>query len=259
MNGSGVGPSAGAVRVLIAGASGVVGQALVPILVERGFVVLGTTRSVPRAATLRAAGATPLVVDVLARERLIDLVVGARPDVVIHQLTDLATPAGQPIGAVELARNARLRDVGTANLVESVEAARVRRLIAASVAWLRHPAGRAYGEDELVEPGDDTEASMTHNGVAALERRVMSAVPEGIVLRYGRFYGPGTGQTGAPPPPAVHVDAAAWAAALAIDRGMRGIYNVADDVGPVTSHKARESLGWSPSMRRPADSRGKER
>ncbi len=259
MSGARQGYASGSHRVLVAGASGVVGRALVPILIDRGFVVLGTTRSAPRAAGLRASGATPFVIDVFDRERLIELIRDAGPDVVIHQLTDLTTRDGQLIGTDKLARNARLRDVGTANLVEAAEAAGVRRVIAASVAWLEHPAGRAYDERELVEPGDDSAASVTANGVAALERRVMSALTEGIVLRYGRLYGPGTGLTDEPPPPAVHVEAAAWAAALAVDRGTPGVYNVADDVGQVASHKARESLGWTPSMRRPADSRGKER
>ena len=253
------GQASGSVRVLVAGATGAVGRALVPILIDRGFVVLGTTRATQRAASLRAAGATPLVIDVFDRERLIELIGDAGPDVVIHQLTDLTTRDGQLIGTDELARNARLRDVGTANLVEAAEGAGVRRLIAASVAWLRHPAGRAYHEAELVEPGNESEESATDTGVAALERQVMSARAEDIVLRYGRLYGPGTGVAGHAPPPAVHVDAAAWAAALAIDRGTPGIYNVVDDVGQIASHKARESFGWTPSMRRPADSRGKER
>lgn len=236
-------------RVLVAGATGVIGRRLVPILVAAGHVVTGLTRSPERAAGLQAMGAWPVVVDVFDREGLRIALSTAEPDVVIHQLTDLATAPGQPIGDVQLARTAEIRDIGTANLIAAVERAGVGRLIAQSLAGLYAPGPQPHSEaDPLLPLGP--EGSTSVRGVRALERRVGAGTSfDGIVLRYGWLYGPGTGADAAWQPPGVHVDAAAAAAVLAVDRGGAGTYNIVDDDGPVSSQKARLDLGWDPSLR----------
>ena len=233
-------------RVFVAGAGGAIGRRLVRILVEEGAVVTGLTRSATRAADLRAAGARPIIVDIYDRERLVAAVVESRPQVVIHQLTDLSTPAGRAIGEPELARTARIRDEGTANLVGAAEAAGARRMIAQSIAWLYAPGPEPHDETHPLLP----DGSATMRGIVALEHRVTtSPVFDGVVLRYGALYGPGTGPDTAWGQPGVHVDAAAWAAVLAIDRSGPGIYNITEDDDHVSSHKARHVLGWDPAMR----------
>ena len=234
-------------RIFVAGASGVIGRVLVGQLVGAGHDVTGTTRSHERTAALEAAGAEPVVVDAFDRHGLIAAVVGARPEVVIHQLTDLTTPPGQAIGDAELSRNARLRQEGTANLVDAVAAAGTRRLIAQSIAWLYADGPPPFTEDDPLLPPEPTGAVPTRRAVSTLERLVTSDPRfEGVVLRYGRLYGPGTWSDTPPQPPTLSVEAAARAALLAVDHGEPGIYNVVDDDGPVTNDKARSLLAWSP-------------
>jgi Nucleoside-diphosphate-sugar epimerases len=110
-------------RIFLAGATGVIGRRLVPLLVAAGHDVAGTTRSPERAEAITRAGGRPMVVDVYDRGALNDAVSAFRPDVVIHQLTDLTTPPGQPLGEAELLRNARIREAGTANLAAAARAA----------------------------------------------------------------------------------------------------------------------------------------
>lgn len=162
-------------HVLLAGATGVVGRRIVPLLVADGHRVTGLTRSPRRAAELRALGAQPVVVDVVEGAALTTAVRAAAPDVVMHQLTDLT--------GADLAANARLRVVGTRNLVDAARAAGVRRMVAQSVAF-------AYVDG----PGpatEDTPLDSARAGVRELETAV-AELPEWVVLRYGLFYGPGT-------------------------------------------------------------------
>ncbi len=236
-------------QVLVAGATGAIGRRLVPLLIVMGFGVTGLTRSAARADDLRAAGARPVVVDVFDREGLAAAFLDARPDVVIHQLTDLWTPAGQGIGDAELARTARIRDEGTANVSAAAEASGARRVIAQSIAWLYAPGAEPHDETHPLL-ALETGGSVTLRGVLALEHQVTNSPGfDGVVLRYGWLYGPGTGAETPWDRPGLHVDAAAWAAALAIDTGGPGIYNVAEDDDHVSSHKARQVLGWDPAMR----------
>ena len=240
-------PPARPLRVFVAGASGVIGRALLPMLVAAGHDVAGTTRQTGRADAIRAAGARAVVVDVLDRTALLDAVVAHRPEVVIHQLTALRDVApGEPIDAGTLERNARLRAEGTDNLVTAAVAAGARRLIAQSIAWVYAPGGVTLVEsDPLLPLGPD--ASATLRGVHALETRVLGEpAVEGLVLRYGRLYGAGTWDAVPPAPPTVSVDAAARAAALAVAGGASGVYNIVDDPGPVSNAMARRELGWDP-------------
>ena len=238
-------------RILVAGATGAIGRRLVPLLLHQGYVVTGLTRRADRADGLRAAGAHAVVVDALDRAALIAAVVEARPAVVIHQLTDLSTPLGVPMGEAEYERTARLRDVGTAHLVAATEAAGARRLIAQSVAGLYAPGATPHREDDPLMPTDG-EWGVNVLGVRALEARVLAGASfDGIVLRYGWLYGPGTGLSTPWSTPGLHVDAAAWAASLAIHRGRAGTCNVADDDGSVSSRRAVGDLGWMAALRVP--------
>lgn len=156
------------IRIVVAGATGAIGRQLVPMLVETGHEVTGTTRSHDKAAWLRDAGVQPAIVDVFDADALREVVVAARPDVVIHQLTDLA--AG--FGPESLRRNARLRQVGTRNLVEATIAAGAHRLIAQSGAWLyaSGPLPRAETDPLRDLAGPDDPALP---GILELERLVL--------------------------------------------------------------------------------------
>jgi nucleoside-diphosphate-sugar epimerase len=234
-------------RIFVAGASGAIGRLLVPQLVSAGHEVTGATRSHAGAAVIAGSGSRAVVVDVLDRPALLAAVAEARPDIVIHQLTDLTTPPGQALGPVELRRNARLRVEGTGNLVAAVAAAGGRRLIAQSIAWLYADGAHPHTEDDPLLPPEPPGEIPSRLAVHELERLVTTDPRfEGVVLRYGRFYGPGTWDTTPSTPPTVHVEAAARAAVLALDHCEAGIYNVVDDAGPVSNAKARWLLGWSP-------------
>jgi nucleoside-diphosphate-sugar epimerase len=228
-------------RVFLAGAGGVVGKRLVPLLLRAGHSVIGSTRKADRAAVLAAQGIEPTIVDFMDAGASAAAVSAARPDVVIHQLTDLP----QSLDAVPrdemLRRNADLRIVGTENLVRATVAAGVRRMIAQSVAFAYAPGPTPHREDEPIDPGS--------RGVVMLERFVLGTPGlDGTVLRYGYFYGPGTWYMAPERAPAIHVDAAAHAALLALD-GAPGIYNLSEDEEIVTSAKARQLLGWDPAFR----------
>jgi len=169
---------------------------------------------------------------------------------VIHQLTDL--PKHLPAEGLKeaLARNARLREVGTKNLFDACVAAGVRHVIAQSVAFAYAPGQPPFTEDApLNVNASDPVAARTARAVQTLERLVLSGPFRGVVLRYGRFYGPGTWASAPPAGVAVHVEAAADAARLALRRGDAGIYNVAEPDGSVSIVKAVGQLGWSPAFR----------
>jgi nucleoside-diphosphate-sugar epimerase len=225
--------------LFLAGASGAVGRRLAPLLVAEGWRVIGATRFSDKADLLRRLGVEPVVVDVYDGDALRAAVAQARPRVVIHQLTDLPPaldPARMPEGLI---RNARIREQGTRNLVAAAVDAGAERLIAQSIAFAYADGPRPHREhDPLTSPS-----------VVSLERQVHEAPLAGVVLRYGRLYGPGTGFEKASGPAPVHVDAAAKAAELAVTGGSPGIYNIAEDDGAVSSEKARRELGWDADWR----------
>jgi nucleoside-diphosphate-sugar epimerase len=173
-------------RIFLAGASGVLGVRLVPLLVQGGHSVAGMTRSPQKADAVRGLGAEPVICDVYDAKKLTRQVVAFRPDMVMHQLTDLPDQLDRLTEFRD--RNNRMRTEGTRNLLAAARAAGAPRFLAQSIAW-RPPAG-----------GD---------AVDEHERIVLDA--GGVVLEYGAFYGPGTfSDTGdPPPPPRIHVDAAA--------------------------------------------------
>jgi nucleoside-diphosphate-sugar epimerase len=233
-------------KIFLAGATGAVGRRMLPLLRAAGYEVTGTTRVASKAEELRAAGIIPAVVDVFDAAALNAAVAAARPDVIVHQLTDLPHGLKAELMAEGLIRNARLRIEGTRNLVDAALGAGARRFIAQSIAFVYAPGREPHDEsDPLMSPAEEPWRS-TMEGVVTLERLATSTPGlDGIVLRYGMFYGPGTGFEVAPGKPAVHVDAAAKAAMLAIEGGTPGVYNIADDGGGVSTVKARRELGWA--------------
>ena len=165
-----------------------IGRRLTPLLVDAGHQVCGTTRSEGRAEIVRGCGGEPVVVDVYDAAALREAVVAFAPDVVMHQLTDLPDDAAQIPERRE--SNARMREVGTKNLVDAARAAGASRFIAQSIAWDLPPEMASRLEEH--------------------ERMVHEFPGVGIVLRYGQFYGPGTYYEAEPPdPPRIQIDAAA--------------------------------------------------
>jgi nucleoside-diphosphate-sugar epimerase len=150
--------------------------------------------------------------------------------------------------AEALVRNARLREIGTRNLVAAAVAAGAKRMVAQSLAFVYAPGPTPYREDAPLCL-DDPLYGETARAVASLEQQVLAAPLAGIVLRYGKLYGPGTGfdlpASGGP----VHVDDAADAARRALTRGETGVFNIAEDDGAVSIRKAADALGWVPGFR----------
>jgi len=226
----------------VAGASGAVGRVLCRLLVEDGWRVVGATRSAERASGLRRLGVEPVVLDVFDRDALVRAVGDAGPRVVVHQLTDLPRQFSPESMAEARARNARIREEGTANLVAAATAAGARRLVAQSIAFAYAPGPRPYAEEAPLERA-------AFAAVGKLEELVLGCGLEGVVLRYGRFYGPHTWHVAPSGEAPLHVEAAADAARRAATRGRPGIYNVAEEDGAVSCARARAELGWSAGFR----------
>ena len=177
----------GDMRIFLAGASGVIGQRLIPLLVKAGHIVGGMTRSRGKTELLRQLGAEPILCDVFDREALIQAVRDFKPDVVLNELTDLPDDAAQISELADL--NARIRTEGNQNLIEAARQSGSPKILAQSVAW-------------KLPDGPDALA------VAELERSVLAE--GGVVLSYGQFYGPGTyNDKQQPAEPRVHIDRAA--------------------------------------------------
>jgi nucleoside-diphosphate-sugar epimerase len=240
-------------RVFLAGASGAIGRRLLPLLLRAGHVVTGTTRSVETARKLERAGITPAVLDVFDRQAVIDAMRAAQSQIIIHQLTDLPQQLDQARLLASYAKNARIRTEGTRNLMAAARVASVRRFIVQSIAFAYAAGGEPHSEADPLNLNDPTRA-VTVKGAADMEHQVVGEPAiEGMVLRYGLLYGPGTWQEAPGRKPALHVDAAAQAALLAMTRGRPGIYNIADDDGAVTIGKARADLDFDPEFRLDCD------
>lgn len=237
-------------RVFVAGATGAIGRVLCRLLVADGWHVVGTTRKADAVAELEAVGVEPTVVDVFDAESLRAAVIRAQPAAVIHQLTDLPKQLESGDFKEALACNARLREVGTKNLVDACIAAGVRDVIAQSIAFAYAPGPPPLTEDAPLDVhASDPVRAGTVRAVQVLEALVLGGPFRGVVLRYGKFYGPGTWSPTPPPGGPVHVDAAADAARLALAHGEAGIYNVAEPDGTVSVTKAMDRLRWNPSFR----------
>ena len=236
-------------KIFLAGAGGAIGRRLTPLLRATGHTVVGTTRSKDKAAAIEALGAEPVVVDVFDAETLARAVKAAAPQVLMHQLTDLPFAPGTPRYDEGLERNARLRIEGTRNLADAAKAAGVRRMITQSIAFVYAPADGTRAEADPLDVTATGARKRAVDGVVALEQATLE-LPEGIVLRYGYLYGPGTWYPNEKrAKPALHVDAAAQAALLAVSKGTPGIYNIAEDDGAISSEKAKRELGFDAGFR----------
>ena len=173
-----------------------------------------------------------------------------RPEVVIHQLTDLPAALESNGMAEGIARTTRIRKEGTQNLVAAALESGARRLIAQSLAcWVYADGPQPYSENAPLDLRSDGPYAIVVEGIVALERLTTASPPlEGVVLRYGQIYGPGTGFDEATGWAPLHVDAAAHAALLAIERGKPGIFNIAEETGYVSIGKARRELDWDPGF-----------
>jgi 2-alkyl-3-oxoalkanoate reductase len=237
-------------RVFVAGASGAIGRPLVPRLVAAGHEVTGTTRIEERAEAIREAGARAVVCDALDADALRAAVEENAPEVVVHQLTALPHRFDPRDKEIYAATN-RLRTEGTRNLIVAARAAGARRLVCQSIAFAYAPGARpeVMDEDARLALGSPAPFGDGVRAIDEMERAVLGAEGlEGLVLRYGWFYGPGTfyAEDGSMARDVrkrrfpvigkgtglfsfVHVDDAAGATVAAVERGAPGIYNIVDD------------------------------
>ena len=264
-------------RIFVAGATGALGSRLVPLLVEGGHQVVGMTRSSGKAADLRASGAEPVVADGLDRDAVLRAVQRARPEVVVHQLTALTGTTSFRKFDKAFALTNRLRTEGTDHLLAAARASGVRRMVAQSFAgWpFARVGGPVKPEDAPLDPDPPAELRRTLVAIRHLESAVLQAEGmEGVVLRYGGFYGPGTSvgdggfmldeirrrrfpivDAGTGVWSFVHIDDAAAATAAAVERGAPGLYNIVDDdPAPVSAWlpALAAAIGAKPPRRIPA-------
>jgi nucleoside-diphosphate-sugar epimerase len=238
-------------KVLVAGATGALGRQLVPQLVARGHEVYGMTRSESKAESVRAMGASPLVADALDPEAVASAVAESEPEVIVHQLTALSGSLDMRHFDREFALTNRLRSEGTDHLLAAGRAVAVKRFVAQSFAgWpFARVGGPVKSEDAPLDPHPPEGARQALAAIRHLEEAVTGASwTEGIVLRYGGFYGPGTSlgpdgehrellrKRGFPVVGRgegvwsfIHIEDAAEATVAAVEHGSRGIYNVVDD------------------------------
>jgi nucleoside-diphosphate-sugar epimerase len=235
-------------KIFLAGASGAIGRRLTPLLLAEGHQVTGMTRNPQTARALEAAGLIAVVVDVYQANALRRIVMNARPEIVIHQLTDLPHAFDEAELAASQPRNARIRVEGTRNLIAAAQAASVPRFIVQSIAFGYASGVEPYAESDPLNLADGPRVG-TMRGAANMEEQVLASGMQAIVLRYGLLYGPGTWSEGPGRKPPLHVDAAAHAALLAVTRGATGVYNIADDEGTVSIERARAELGFDPDFR----------
>jgi nucleoside-diphosphate-sugar epimerase len=259
-------------RVLVAGATGVVGRQLVPQLIAAGHQVTATTRSADKMAGLRAAGADAAVVDGLDAVAVGEAVARAEPEVVIHQMTALAGDFDLRHIERTFAMTNKLRTTGVDNLLAAAQAAGARRVIAQSYSgWPNiRTGGPVKTEEDPLDPDPPKALRSTLDAIRHLEHAVVAAPLEGIVLRYGSLYGPGATDlmvdmlrrrqvpvigNGAGIWSFLHVQDAASAAVAALDRGAAGVFNIVDDEPAQVSEwlpVLAARVGAKPPLRLPA-------
>ncbi len=259
-------------RVFVAGAGGAVGRRLVPMLVARGHQVTGTTSRPESAEQIRRLGAEPVVVDGLDAVGIGQAVARSEPDAIIHQMTALSgTPDFKHFDRW-FAQTNRLRTEGTEHLLAAAKASEVKRFVAQSfTGWSNSREGSwVKTEDDSLDPHPVKEQTETLAAIRFLERAVLEAPLEGIVVRYGGLYGPGSSEklveilnrrmfpvigNGAGMVSSTHIDDAAGGTLAALERGRRGIYNIVDDEPAPTREfipAIAEAVGAKPPFRVPA-------
>ena len=233
-------------RVFVAGAAGAIGTLLVPQLVAQGHQVTASTRSPDKVDRLRGLGAAPVVVDGLDAAAVHEAVARAEPEAIVHQMTALAGKANLRNFDTWFATTNQLRTAGTEHLLAAAEAAGVGRFVAQSyTGWSNvREGGSVKSEDDPFDPDPAKNQRESMAGLQFLERVVPAAPLEGIVLRYGNFYGPGASEPlvelirkrqmpiigdGGGVWSWIHLTDAAAATVAALEHGRRGVYNVVDD------------------------------
>ncbi|WP_148625177.1 NAD-dependent epimerase/dehydratase family protein [Aliarcobacter cryaerophilus] len=232
-------------RIFIAGASGVIGLPLAKMLIEDGYTVYGTTRSENKKELLESIGVKPIVVDVYEKEKLGEILREIKPEIVYHQLTDL--PDGLEPSKMEdaLEKNAKLRDIGTRNLVTASKKAGVKKIIAQSIAFVYEPSDLPHDENSPLLNFEDKLYGSTSKAVASLEQQVLNSTFIGVVLRNALLYGKGTGfEKAVDYLPCVNVDAVVYANFLVLKCEKNEIFNVGDDDKRLNSEKIKKALSW---------------
>jgi nucleoside-diphosphate-sugar epimerase len=264
------------VRVFVAGATGAIGKRLVPLLVDAGHTVTGTTRHADKVTLIRYMGATPAIVNALSRDEVVTAVRDAKPDVIIHQLTAIPEKLNMRRFEEEFAATNRLRTEGTDNLMAAARAVGCPRLIAQSYAgWpYERSGGWVKSEEDRLTTSPEPGLRGTLDAIMHLESALLrDQSVEGFVLRYGSFYGPGTslgeggsllGDVRKRRVPIIgrgtgywsflHIDDAATATLAAVVAERPGLYNIADDEpAPVSEWLPflAENLGSKPPLHIP--------
>ena len=269
-------------RIFVAGATGVLGRALVPQLVARGHEVVGMTRSASKQDLVRSLGAHPVVADALDPDAVAQAVASAEPEVIVHQLTALSGPtsvreARRPDRSSAFTMTNRLRTEGTDHLLAAGRAVGARRFVAQSFGAFRfdRTGGPVHTEADPLDPNDPPAALRTVQAAYLYLERAVTTIEwgDGLALRYGGFYGPGTSTSLAPDAVMaalirkrrfpivgdgggvfshVHVEDAAAATAVAVERGRPGVYNIVDD----EPAPLRE---WLPDLARALDAKAPRR
>jgi 2-alkyl-3-oxoalkanoate reductase len=263
-------------RIFVAGATGVVGRSLVPVLVVQGHQVTGTTTTATKTDRITDAGAEASVMDGLDAGAVMDAVSRAKPDVIVHQLSALPSDFQPRRFAESFAMTDRLRTEGTDNLLAAARAVGVGRIVVQSYAGWPYERRGAWvkTEDDPLDPDPPRAMRRTLEAIVHVEQAALRGGLEGIVLRYGSFYGPGTSLcdggpivekirrrrfpvvgSGAGVWSFVHVDDVATGTALAIERGEPGVYNITDDEpAPVRDWlpELADALGARPPRHVPA-------
>jgi len=264
-------------KVFVAGATGALGRALLPQLAAAGHDVVGQTRSAAKQDLVRSLGARPVIADALDPDAVARAVAEAEPDVIVHQLTALSSIDLRHFER-DFALTNRLRTEGTDHLLAAGRAVGAERFVAQSYAgWpFARTGGPVKTETDPLDPTPPAAMRTTHDAIRYLEDAVTSASwTQGMVLRYGGFYGPGTSFAlepegehveairkrkfpvvgdGAGVWSFIHIEDAAAATVAAIERGHRGIYNVVDDdPAPVAEWlpAAASAVGAKPPRRVP--------
>lgn len=237
-------------KVLVAGATGAIGKQLLPRLVAAGHEVVGITRSESKRALLRELGAEPVVANALDPDQVADAVARTRPEVIVHQLTSISVFDMRNFDR-SFALTNRLRTEGTDYLLSAGHAMGVRRFVAQSAVYFIYArtGGPVKNEEDPLDPRPVRDLRQSLAAIRHLEQAVVGAEwTEGIALRYGAFYGPGTSLapggeqfelvrqrkfpvvgSGGGVWSFIHIADAAEATLAAIEHGRRGIYNIVDD------------------------------
>jgi nucleoside-diphosphate-sugar epimerase len=237
-------------HVFVAGATGAVGSRLVPLLASAGHSVIGLTRDPARTDSICRGGGEPVIADALNRAAIVAAVAKAKPDVIVHEMTSLSGANDLRRMARSFAATNRLRTEGLNNLLAAAKQTATPRLIAQSFCgWpYAREGGPVKTEEDPLDPAPPRELRRTLKAIRYLENTVTAAPHiEGVVLRYGAFYGPNTGLFDGPMINQlrrrrvpligdaggwwsfVHIDDAATATAVAVERGAPGIFNIVDD------------------------------